>query len=350
MKKRSISIATLLLLTLCIAGCNQVRKNETTVPLSTQIETTVSPTTSPEATNIPTTEVPTTEKVIETTYQAQVVSLADIPAYSGNAYVEINGNTPYFTSSDYTTISFESYSDLDSLGRCGVAVACIGTDIMPTEKRGAIGMVKPSGWHTVRYDDLISDKYLYNRCHLIAYELSGENANTKNLITGTRYMNIEGMLPFENKVHNYVESTSNHVMYRSTPIFEGDNLVANGVMLEGYSVEDSGTGINFNVYCYNVQPGIEIDYATGDSSAKDTSTNSASDSSDEEPNAESIVDSDNSQNNSGGTYILNTNTKKFHYPSCSSVSSMSEKNKQEFSGNRDEVISMGYAPCKRCNP
>ena len=161
MKKISISIATLLLLTLCIAGCNQVRKNETTVPLSTQIETTVSPTTSPEATDIPTTEVPTTEKVIETTYQAQVVSLADIPAYSGNAYVEINGNTPYFTSSDYTTISFESYSDLDSLGRCGVAVACIGTDIMPTEKRGAIGMVKPSGWHTVRYDDLISDKYLY---------------------------------------------------------------------------------------------------------------------------------------------------------------------------------------------
>ena len=184
----------------------------------------------------------------------------------------------------------------------------------------------------------------------IAYELSGENANTKNLITGTRYMNIEGMLPFENKVHNYVESTSNHVMYRSTPIFEGDNLVAYGVLLEGYSVEDSGTGINFNVYCYNVQPGIEIDYVTGDSSAKDTSTNSASDSSDEEPNAESIVDSDNSQNNSGGTYILNTNTKKFHYPSCSSVSSMSEKNKQEFSGNRDEVISMGYAPCKRCNP
>ena len=244
MKKRSISIATLLLLTLCIAGCNQVRKNETTVPLSTQIETTVSPTTSPEATNIPTTEVPTTEKVIETTYQAQVVSLADIPAYSGNAYVEINGNTPYFTSSDYTTISFESYSDLDSLGRCGVAVACIGTDIMPTEKRGAIGMVKPSGWHTVRYDDLISDKYLYNRCHLIAYELSGENANTKNLITGTRYMNIEGMLPFENKVHNYVESTSNHVMYRSTPIFEGDNLVANGVLLEGYSVEDKKSAVN----------------------------------------------------------------------------------------------------------
>ena len=196
----------------------------------------------------------------------------------------------------------------------------------------------------------LTHKYLYNRCHLIAYELSGENANTKNLITGTRYMNIDGMLPFENKVHNYVESTSNHVMYRSTPIFEGDNLVANGVLLEGYSVEDSGTGINFNVYCYNVQPGIEIDYATGDSSAKDTSTNSASDSSDEEPNAESIVDSDNSQNNSGGTYILNTNTKKFHYPSCSSVSSMSEKNKQEFSGNRDEVISMGYAPCKRCNP
>ena len=202
-------------------------------------------------------------------------------------------------------------------------------------------MVKPSGWHTVRYDDLISDKYLYNRCHLIAYELSGENANEKNLITGTRYINIEGMLPFENRVHDYVENTGNHVLYRSTPIFEGNDLVANGVLLEGFSVEDSGSGISFCVYCYNVQPGIEIDYVTGDSHLA-------------EDNAKTVAsfEGDNNEidDNSFDTYILNTNTKKFHYPDCSSVTDMKSKNKQEYSGNRDELIAMGYEPCRRCNP
>ena len=199
-------------------------------------------------------------------------------------------------------------------------------------------MVKPSGWHTVRYDDLISDKYLYNRCHLIAYELSGENANEKNLITGTRYMNIEGMLPFENRVHDYVENTGNHVLYRSTPIFEGSNLVANGALLEDLSVEDNGNGVLFCVYCYNIQPGIEIDYATGDShvAAEKTQT-------------ESVGGSENNESSSN-RYILNTNTKKFHYPNCSSVSDMKEKNKKEYTGSRDDVIAMGYEPCKRCNP
>ena len=167
-----------------------------------------------------------------------------------------------------TTSSFERYAPLDSLGRCGVAYANIGKDIMPTEERGSIGMVKPSGWHSIRYEN-VDGKYLYNRCHLIGYQLSAENANTSNLITGTRYLNIQGMLPFENMVADYIRETGNHVLYRVTPIYEGDNLVASGVLMEAYSVEDEGDGICFNVYCYNVQPGIVIDYATGASALAD---------------------------------------------------------------------------------
>ena len=197
--------------------------------------------------------------------QQSPVQLDTIPAFSDSPYVEINGNKPFFETDDYTTSSFEFYSDLDELGRCGVCYACVGSDIMPTEERGEIGMVKPSGWHTVRYDDVISDKYLYNRCHLIGFQLTGENANVKNLITGTRYLNVTGMLPLENEVADYVHSTDNHVLYRVTPIFESDNLVANGVLMEAYSVEDNGKGVCFNVYCYNAQPHIEIDYATGES-------------------------------------------------------------------------------------
>lgn len=192
------------------------------------------------------------------------VSLDAIPAYDGKAYVAVNNNEPFFTDSDMITTAFENYSDLDSLGRCGVAYANICKDIMPTEERGKIGMIKPSGWHTVKYD-VIKDRYLYNRCHLIGYQLAGENANPKNLITGTRYFNVEGMLPFEIKVANYVKNTGNHVLYRVTPDFKGDNLVASGVLMEAYSVEDDGKGICFCVYVYNIQPGIEIDYRTGES-------------------------------------------------------------------------------------
>lgn len=191
-------------------------------------------------------------------------SLEEIPDFSGEAYIVINGNIPFFVEEEYTTDSYEYYSDLDDLGRCGVTMACIGIDIMPTEDRGSIGSVKPSGWQSVKYD-IVDGKYLYNRCHLIGFQLAGENANKKNLITGTRYLNIEGMLPFENMVADYVKETENHVMYRVTPIFEGDNLVANGVVMEGWSVEDEGDGICFCVYAYNAQPGIVIDYATGDS-------------------------------------------------------------------------------------
>ena len=201
---------------------------------------------------------------------ASSFSLSDVPAYSGKAYISVNGNVPYFTAAELTTTSFETYSDLDTLGRCGVTYACIGQDLMPTKERGSIGMVKPTGWHTVRYDDLVDGKYLYNRCHLIGYQLTGENANTQNLITGTRYLNIEGMLPFENMVADYIQETDNHVLYRVTPIFEGNNLLANGVLMEGYSVEDKGAGVSYCVFAYNVQPGIEIDYATGESKLADS--------------------------------------------------------------------------------
>ena len=189
----------------------------------------------------------------------------NIKEYSGKPYVEVNGNIPFFTSDEYTTEVFEEYSEIDYLGRCGSAFANICLEIMPAEERGKIGSIKPSGWKTVKYPEVIEDLYLYNRCHLIGYQLSGENANEKNLITGTRYMNVEGMLPFENMVAEYIKNTGNHVLYRVTPIFEGENLVASGVLMEAYSVEDNGKGISFCVYCYNVQPDIEIDYLTGES-------------------------------------------------------------------------------------
>lgn len=191
-------------------------------------------------------------------------TLDNIPAYSGQSYVYLNNNVPSFSESDYTTESFERYSELDVLGRCGVAYANIGVDLMPTEERGSIGSVKPSGWHTVKYD-IVDGKYLYNRCHLIGYQLTGENANEENLITCTRSMNTKGMLPFEQEVADYVEETKNHVLYRVTPIFEGENLVATGVQMEAYSVEDNGEGVSFHVFVYNVEESIEIDYKTGDS-------------------------------------------------------------------------------------
>lgn len=187
----------------------------------------------------------------------------EIPAYTQTHYTEQNDNVPSFD--ELSTESFEIYSDLDYLGRCGVAYACIGKDLMPKEDREEIGHIKPSGWHTVKYNGLVEGNYLYNRCHLIGYQLTGENANEKNLITGTRQFNVEGMLPFENMVAEYVRETGNHVMYRVTPVYEGTNLVASGVQMEAYSVEDKGSGVNFNVFVHNVQDGISIDYATGES-------------------------------------------------------------------------------------
>ena len=196
---------------------------------------------------------------------ATKLDLSLIPSYTDKAYVKLNNNIPDFDDSLMTTESFEKYSDFDSLGRCGVAFANIGKDLMPTKERESIGMIKPSGWRISKYD-FIDGKYLFNRCHLIGYQLTGENANEKNLITGTRYLNVDGMLPFENKVADYVKSTNNHVLYRVTPHFEGNNPIVSGVQIEAKSVEDNGKEIQFNVYCYNVQPRVKIDYATGENS------------------------------------------------------------------------------------
>lgn len=196
-------------------------------------------------------------------------SIKDVPEYDEHAYVIINDNEPYFTEEDITTEAFEEYAPLDMLGRCGTAYANICKEIMPTEERGSIGHVKPSGWQTVKYNGVVEGNYLYNRCHLIGFQLAGENANERNLITGTRYLNIDGMVDFENKVAEYVKKTGNHVLYRVTPVFEGTELVARGLQMEALSVEDNGEGIKFNVYCYNVQPGVEIDYSDGTSRLSD---------------------------------------------------------------------------------
>lgn len=262
--------------------------------------------------------------------KADSTDLAAIPEYTGSAYTVLNDNIPDFPEEDFTEESFETYSDMDSLGRCGVAYANIGEDLMPTTKRGSIGQVKPSGWHTVKYDS-VDGKYLYNRCHLIGYQLTAENANEKNLITGTRYLNTEGMLPFENMVADYIKETGNHVLYRVTPLFDGNNLVATGVQMEAESVEDKGDGILYNVFCYNIQPGITIDYKSGDSSENEDMP--------VQTEAASVSE-----------FVLNTSSKKFHKPSCSSISKIKQENKEVYKGSRDALISQGYDPCKKCNP
>jgi len=303
------------------------------------------------------------QKVVHTG-TASAFNAADVPAYSGEPYTAVNNNEPYFTSDNLTTEAFENYSELDALGRCGVAYANVCLETMPTEKRGSISEVKPTGWHSVKYDN-VDGKSLYNRCHLIGYQLTAENANQQNLITGTRYLNVDGMLPFENMVADYVKETDNHVLYRVTPIFTGDNLVADGVLMEGYSVEDEGDGICFCVYAYNVQPGITIDYATGDSWLSSEKGNSDSSSGGNSTVSQSAADKSGTQQaavqtesvketsapvSTGTEYILNTNTKKFHYPSCSSVKQMKASNKKEYTGSRDDLIAQGYDPCKKCNP
>lgn len=300
MKHKYVLLAAGLLVTVQLAGCS----------LSSEI------------TQPPSQSVPNSTPTVES------YELDSIPAYTDEPYVLLQENVPDFDSSDFTTQAFETYAPLDELDRCGVAYANICTELMPTEERGSIGQVKPSGWHTVTYDN-VDGRYLYNRCHLIGFQLAGENANEQNLITGTRYMNVEGMLPFENQVADYVEETENHVLYRVTPIFHGDNLVASGVQMEAWSVEDQGEGVCFNVYVYNVQPGITIDYATGESWLEGTASPSESVSS---------------------HYVLNTSSKKFHLPECSGVRDIKESNRQDYQGNRDQLLEQGYTPCGLCHP
>lgn len=279
-----------------------------------------------------------------------VINLEQVPPYSGTAYVELNGNKPDFSQESNCGFGVERYSPLDLLGRCGETFACVGPETMPTEERGAIGQVKPSGWHLVKYD-CVDGKYLYNRCHLIGYQLSGENANVCNLITGTRYLNVEGMLPFENRVADYVEKTGNHVLYRVTPIFKDTELVARGVQMEARSVEDSGAGICFNVYVYNVQPGVEINYATGESWL-------AQEQEEEVPQLpefpfvipEMPQEELRPEPEPGEGFVLNLNSKKIHLPDCSGVADMSPKNKQVTVESLSSLLERGYTPCGQCKP
>ncbi len=319
---KNIRLLSLLLVVVILSACGGGVPSATVPPVD-------------NATSVITDAITTeaTTRNIETTTE-NIISLDSIPEYSGSPYIILNNNKPEFTESEITSRAFERYSELDSLGRCGVAFACLGLETMPQEERGEIGMIKPSGWHLKKYD-CVDGKYLYNRCHLIGFQLSGENANDRNLITGTRYLNIEGMLPFENMVDDYIEETNNHVIYRVTPIFEGDNLLCKGVKMEAHSVEDGGKGISFNVFCYNAQPSIKINYKTGESYLMATTTAGTT---------------NKSEDNKDATYILNTNSKKFHYPSCSSVNNMSYKNRKEYTGSRNNLSENGYSPCKICNP
>ena len=278
------------------------------------------------------------------------ISISDIPAYSGNDYIILNNNVPNFSESDLTTTSFEEYSPLDSLGRCGVAFANVGTDIMPTEKRESISSVKPSGWQSIKYD-IVEGKYLYNRSHLIGYQLTAENANDRNLITGTRYFNATLMLPYENMVADYIKETNNHVLYRVTPVFEGDNLVATGIQMEAKSVEDDGEGIQFNVFVYNVQPGITIDYATGNSAlsgeeiVKTESSNNTTNSTDSDNNSNSTNDSTSS--NESTVIRGNSKSKIYHCPGQRDYENMSDSQYLVNFNSEQEAIDAGYRKASR---
>jgi len=284
-------------------------------------------------------------------------------AYAGEPSVQVNGGEPLFCAEWEDSTGFGSafsdageiqagyvLSELDRLGRCGPAAAVLGPELMPKEERGQIGDIRPSGWHTVKYD-FLEDLYLYNRCHLLGYQLTGLNAEERNLITGTRYLNVQGMEPYESQVADYVNRTGHHILYRVTPVYLGENLVADGVLMEALSLEDGGKGLKFAVYCFNVQPGVVIEYATGESWPANVNT---ADQNEQNVSVDAMETEDDpadpNEPESEKTYILNTNTHKFHRPTCGSVSDMKEKNKREYTGTRDEVISMGYVPCKRCDP
>ena len=270
--------------------------------------------------------------LIDSEYSADPEGIAP---YSGTPYIALNDNKPTFVAGEITNVSYEFYSELDSLGRCGYTVACVGKDIMPTEDRESISSVKPSGWINKEYDSkLVDGRYIYNRCHLIGFQLTGENANKQNLITGTRYMNVDGMLPFENMVADYVKETGNHVMYRVTPIYVGNNLVASGVQMEAYSVEDNGAEISFNVYVYNVQPGITINYATGDNWLS----------------GEAVPETESQTEAWDGKYVLNVNSKKIHKSTCANAQDIKEANRKEHEGSLDELVAQGYTGCGTCKP
>lgn len=267
--------------------------------------------------------------------ESQTINASEIPDYSGSAVIDVNNNQPSFSESEMLTTGYENYGNLDMLGRATGAIACIGKETMPTSDREDISDVYPTGWVQNKYD-FVDGGYLYNRCHLIGFQLTGENANERNLITGTRYMNTSSMLPFENKIADYVETTGRHVMYRVTPVYDGENLLAKGVLIEAKSVEDNGAGICFNKFCYNIEPGVDINYATGENWANGQTTA-------QELSGQTSVDSGYVSN-----YVLNVNSKKIHLPGCSSVSNMNPGNKQEVNDTLSNLEAQGYTKCKLC--
>lgn len=290
--------------------------------------------------------IPTQNHKVKVKYKSSKLKLKDIPKYKvvKAPYVKVNGNKPTFTKKEIKKKSYQKFSKLDSLGRCGVAIASIGRDIMPKSKRTSISSVYPSGWHTYRYAN-VAGRYLYNRCHLIGHQLTGQNANEKNLITGTRYLNVDGMLPFEDEVADCVKYSNKHVMYRVTPLYKGKNLVASGVQMEAYSVEDKGKSCSFNVYCYNVQPGIKINYKTGTSKGSGKISGGTTSSGKKYKKKYS-----NKKVKKSGKYVISKNTRKFHYASCTYVKRIKNSNRQYFNGSRKTLINQGYSPCKSCRP
>lgn len=316
-------LVALLLSLSCLAGCDATQSSSNQIESRQNMEAAESA--AEDFAEDPSASASSSEEV-----DASPVDISGMPEYSGKPAVEINGNQPMFSSRELAaSYGTENYGKLDSLGRCTTAFAMVGEETMPTAKRGDISSIKPTGWRQAFYDCVDNDA-LYNRCHLVGYQLTAENANEKNLITGTRYMNVDGMEPFESEVADYVKETGNHVAYRITPLFDGDNLVASGVQMEALSVEDNGAGICFNVYCYNVQPGVKIDYATGESSlakaGSSTETGEAQD------------------------YVLNVKSHKIHLPGCSGVKKMSSANRKDVHASLDELEQQGYEPCGLCNP
>ena len=342
--------ALLLALILCISACDgqgtgidstaadtAAPIEQTTAADTTQQETELSSeqTTQEETETEPQTEQPSEEI---TTEPEATIDLSNIPAYSGSEYVALNDNVPAFGADELVTESYETYGELDELGRCTAVIACCGKDLMPTTDRGSISSVKPTGWVQAQYS-IVNGGNLYNRCHLIGWQITGEDANERNLITGTRYFN-EAMIPFENMIADYIKETGNHVMYRVTPVFEGNNLVASGAVMEAWSVEDAGEGVCFCIYMYNVQPGVAIDYATGESYLE----------ADGEPTTPS---EETTQPDDGLLHlVLNISSKRVHKPDCSGVAQMAEKNKQEFTGTQEELdalLAQGYKLCGTCH-
>lgn len=331
---------------ICLIGCSKAPTDQVSDDMKQIIDA---------DTDFYTTAITISETTIITTTTITAFDLQYVPEYHGEPFCEINNSLPFFKEQELTTEVYESYPPLDALGRCGECMACIGQELMPSEKRGSIGMVRPSGWQLVRYDGLVDGNYLFNRCHLIAHMLTGQNANACNLITGTRYLNKEGMLPFEIMTADYIRETGNHVLYRVTPIFEQENLVASGVLMEALSVEDDGEGLRFNVYCYNVQPRITINYLNGDSRLDDEAEESSEpdiillpDISESDDVPDRILPAEEQEQQPD--YILNVKRKKFHDPSCPSVADINEHNKEAYIGDREALIEQGYQPCGRCKP